>query len=61
MRISRIALNIITSLSILVWVYGTADAQTVLQGTITHVRDGDTIEVAGIPVRLWGIHAPERN
>ena len=45
MRISRIALNIVTSLSILVGVSGTADAQTVLQGTITHVRDGDTIEV----------------
>ncbi len=61
MGISRIALHAIASLSILVGVYGTADAQSILQGTITHVRDGDTIEVAGVPVRLWGIHAPERN
>lgn len=61
MSISRVALNVVTSLSILVGVSGTAGAQTVLQGTITHVRDGDTIEVAGVPVRLWGIHAPERN
>jgi endonuclease YncB( thermonuclease family) len=61
MGISRIALHAIASLSILVGVYGTADAQSVLQGTITDVRDGDTVEVAGVPVRLWGIHAPERN
>ncbi len=61
MGISRIALHAIASLNILVGVYGTADAQSVLQGTITDVRDGDTVEVAGVPVRLWGIHAPERN
>ena len=61
MGISRIALHAIASLSVLVGVYGTADAQSVLQGTITDVRDGDTIEVAVVPVRLWGIHAPERN
>lgn len=30
-----------------------------LTGTVNHVRDGDTIVVAGIPVRLQGLHAPE--
>jgi endonuclease YncB( thermonuclease family) len=30
-------------------------------GPVTHVRGGDTIEVSGIPVRLNGLHAPERN
>ena len=30
-----------------------------LEGTATHVRDGDTIEVDGVPVRLSGLHAPE--
>lgn len=30
-----------------------------LVGPVTHVRDGDTIEVAGTPVRLNGLHAPE--
>ncbi len=30
-----------------------------LQGPVTHVRDGDTIEVAGIPVRLSGVTADE--
>jgi endonuclease YncB( thermonuclease family) len=27
---------------------------------VTHVRDGDTIEVAGVAVRLEGVAAPER-
>lgn len=27
----------------------------------THVRDGDTIEVGGVPVRLNGVAAPELN
>lgn len=31
-----------------------------LSGTVTHVRDGDTIEVDGVPVRLNGVSAPER-
>ena len=32
---------------------------TILTGTVTHVRDGDTIEVGKIPIRLNGIDAPE--
>ena len=32
---------------------------TVLTGTVTHVRDGDTIEVGKIPIRLNGVSAPE--
>jgi len=32
---------------------------TVLTGTVTHVRDGDTIEVIKIPIRLNGVSAPE--
>ena len=31
----------------------------VLTGTITHVRDGDTIEVDGIPIRLAALDCPE--
>lgn len=31
-----------------------------LTGTVTHVRDGDTIEVEGIAVRLQGVSAPEK-
>ena len=30
-----------------------------LDGQVTHVRDGDTIEVDGIPVRLSGVTADE--
>ncbi len=36
-----------------------AFANSVLEGTVTHVRDGDTIEVEGVAVRLSGLHAPE--
>ena len=36
-----------------------ADDPTVLTGTVTHVRDGDTIEVGKIPIRLNGVSAPE--
>jgi endonuclease YncB( thermonuclease family) len=32
-----------------------------LVGEMTHVRDGDTVEVAGMPVRLQGLAAPERD
>ena len=32
---------------------------TVLTGTVTHIRDGDTIEVGKIPIRLNGVSAPE--
>jgi micrococcal nuclease len=35
--------------------------QNTLTGTVTHVRDGDTIEVADVPVRLNGVAAPELN
>jgi micrococcal nuclease len=30
-----------------------------LAGTVTHVRDGDTIEVSEVPIRLSGVSAPE--
>ena len=32
---------------------------TVLTGNVTKVRDGDTIEVGKIPIRLNGVSAPE--
>ncbi len=32
-----------------------------LEGTVSHVRDGDTIEVGPIAIRLQGIAAPEGN
>ena len=30
-------------------------------GFVTHVRDGDTIEVSEVPIRLNGVSAPELN
>jgi micrococcal nuclease len=36
-----------------------ATEPTVLTGTVTHVRDGDTIEVGKVPIRLNGVSAPE--
>jgi len=40
-----------------------AQAQRCARGTliaeVTHVRDGDTIEVGGLPIRLQGLAAPE--
>jgi len=36
-------------------------AVSVLRGTITHVRDGDTFEVKGTPVRISALDCPENN
>ena len=36
-----------------------SDNPTILSGTVTHVRDGDTIEVNGIAVRLSALDCPE--
>lgn len=35
-------------------------SDTSIAGTVTHVRDGDTIELEGVPIRLQGLSAPER-
>ena len=32
---------------------------SILSGTITHVRDGDTVEVDGIAIRLAALNCPE--
>lgn len=34
-------------------------AQSEVSGNVTHVRDGDTIEVSGVPIRFDGVSAPE--
>ncbi len=34
---------------------------TFLVGKVTKVRDGDTIEVGNIPIRLNGVSTPEMN
>ena len=37
------------------------DAKEIITGTITHVRDGDTFEVDGVPIRLAALDCPEKN
>ena len=44
---------------IFVLLTASAAAQDILMGAVTHVRNGDTIEVVGVPVRLNGVAAPE--
>ena len=34
--------------------------ETVLTGKVTHIRDGDTIEVNNVPIRLAALDCPER-
>ena len=36
-------------------------AVSILRGTITHIRDGDTFEVQGIPVRISALDCPENS
>ena len=36
-----------------------AEQETVISGTVSKVRDGDTIELDQVPIRLHGISAPE--
>ena len=36
-------------------------AVSVLRGTITHIRDGDTFEVKGMPVRISALDCPENS
>ena len=38
---------------------GIAADPSTLAGIVTHVRDGDTIEVGEVPIRLNGVSAPE--
>ncbi|WP_282611181.1 thermonuclease family protein [Pelagibius sp. Alg239-R121] len=46
------------SMSLLFWSAIPLHAEE-LHGVVTHVRDGDTIEVSSVPIRLNGLHAPE--
>lgn len=39
----------------------TATSVRSFQGPVTHVRDGDTIEVDGVPIRFGSLDCPEMN
>ena len=34
---------------------------SIIEGKITHVRDGDTLEIENIPIRLAALDCPENN
>jgi endonuclease YncB( thermonuclease family) len=55
-----IVVQALLTLLLMVLVIGTAWAGALLTGPVTRVRDGDTIEVQEIPIRLGGLSAPER-
>ena len=38
-----------------------ASQETILTGIVSKVRDGDTLEIGNVPIRLNGISAPELN
>lgn len=47
-------LTLVTSLSLSIAPVIALAEPTLLTGTVTHVRDGDTIEVGNIPIKfLW--------
>jgi micrococcal nuclease len=50
---------IIFTLLVAISTTAVAAEPAILTGTVTHVRDGDTIEVGKVPVRLKGVSAPE--
>lgn len=57
MRSSRLAHATLALIALCV--PATVRAET-LAGEVTRIRDGDTIEVDNVPIRLNGLHAPER-
>ena len=50
---------ILVALILIILATPTLADETILTGTVTKVRDGDTIEVGKIPIRLNGVSAPE--
>ncbi len=51
--------RLLIAFPVIVLLTASVAAQDTLMGAVTHVRDGDTIEVVGVPVRLNGVAAPE--
>jgi endonuclease YncB( thermonuclease family) len=56
----RLAAVVLALVSIVAPTLARADCRReTFTGQVTHVRDGDTIEVGGLPIRLNGLAAPE--
>ncbi len=52
-------LSSVSKIVLLTILYATGVNAAELRGVVSHVRDGDTIEVENIPIRLNGVSAPE--
>ena len=55
----KIILSIIFTLLVTTPTTAATTDPAILSGIVTHVRDGDAIEVGKIPIRLNGVSAPE--
>lgn len=55
----ELLMRLIVAAYVIMVATGVYAAPSTLTGTVTHVRDGDTIEVDGTPIRLNGVSAPE--
>lgn len=53
-RLSQVALCLLIAITA-----SAADAGKWVEGRVTHVRDVDTIELSGLPIRLNGLDGPE--
>jgi hypothetical protein len=58
---TRIVIALVVALTVSLATSAFSADPTILTGTVTHVRDGDTIVVGAIPIRLNGVSAPELN
>ena len=59
MSVNLLLFAFIIGLSAMTFSVSHSEEPTLLSGTVTKVRDGDTIEVGKIPIRLQGLSAPE--
>ena len=46
-------------IAVLIWLVSAPASAVELNGVVVRVIDGDTIELAGRRIRIWGIDAPE--
>ncbi|WP_246040564.1 thermonuclease family protein [Roseovarius arcticus] len=51
---------IITATTVAIFFMGTMVSANEVKGKVTHVRDADTIEVRGVPIRFDGVDAPDK-
>ena len=60
MQVSKIKMFVLL-LSWTIILPAKASDYSTLTGTISHIRDGDTIEVGNIPIRIAALNCPEND